>query len=357
MRRSSILFLSTPSARRATIVHLDVVRRRQRFLSTPSARRATVQLAAGPHFRGISIHALREEGDPLSGPRRSSPCFISIHALREEGDLRECSSRERRCRFLSTPSARRATGRGSTGSASSVGFLSTPSARRATGPFRSPFPSVRISIHALREEGDTNIFEGGGDTSDFYPRPPRGGRREDVRVSRQRRGISIHALREEGDGLELRGRFGAVISIHALREEGDEHIADRDFQVVISIHALREEGDCGSMVLSSTILDFYPRPPRGGRPRRRGLSADREAISIHALREEGDLQGAGWPLCRPYFYPRPPRGGRQPQHRRFYNAQTISIHALREEGDGPAPAHTGHTKTFLSTPSARRATR
>ena len=79
--------------------------------------------------------------------------------------------------------------------------------------------------------------------------------------------ISIHALREEGDGLvsltvtspktflstpsarratlELRGRFGAVkISIHALREEGDHPHRSRNSQhPKISIHALREEGD------------------------------------------------------------------------------------------------------------------
>ena len=63
------LFLSTPSARRATCTAcLKVVRKK--FLSTPSARRATIPL---PEFRGgcfISIHALREEGD--RSVRRSS---------------------------------------------------------------------------------------------------------------------------------------------------------------------------------------------------------------------------------------------------------------------------------------------
>ena len=40
-----------------------VLRPRQRFLSTPSARRATVQAAARRQADDISIHALREEGD------------------------------------------------------------------------------------------------------------------------------------------------------------------------------------------------------------------------------------------------------------------------------------------------------
>ena len=34
----------------------------------------------------------------------------------------------------------------------------------------------------------------------FYPRPPRGGRRCGIVSRRQRSEISIHALREEGDG-------------------------------------------------------------------------------------------------------------------------------------------------------------
>ena len=56
------------------------------FLSTPSARRATEIGHGTPLDILISIHALREEGD-------NSPCVaweqghsISIHALREEGD-------------------------------------------------------------------------------------------------------------------------------------------------------------------------------------------------------------------------------------------------------------------------------
>ena len=60
-----------------------------------------------------------------------SPTIISIHALREEGDLSPCAALLLRLEFLSTPSARRATKRsGST--AATKRFLSTPSARRAT---------------------------------------------------------------------------------------------------------------------------------------------------------------------------------------------------------------------------------
>ena len=55
----------------------------------------------------ISIHALREEGDML-GMATQRSITISIHALREEGDVKYLSDKAYG-RFLSTPSARRAT--------------------------------------------------------------------------------------------------------------------------------------------------------------------------------------------------------------------------------------------------------
>ena len=102
---------------------------------------------------GISIHALREEGDFHLDVIRKSFFAISIHALREEGD-------------------------------------SDPAARGA---------GLAISIHALREEGDKSLEElqaaydeflstpsarratcwataAWAPDSNFYPRPPRGGR-------------------------------------------------------------------------------------------------------------------------------------------------------------------------------------
>ena len=58
------------------------------------------------------------------------------------------------------------------------------------------------------------------------------------------RQISIHALREEGDTGGAGRRPSKNISIHALREEGDipSLTSGNDF-IAISIHALREEGD------------------------------------------------------------------------------------------------------------------
>ena len=59
----------------------------QIFLSTPSARRATVAVLIAPmKANDISIHALREEGDLMGDNDEKRQLFISIHALREEGD-------------------------------------------------------------------------------------------------------------------------------------------------------------------------------------------------------------------------------------------------------------------------------
>ena len=148
-----------------------------------------------------------------------------------------------------------------------TGFLSTPSARRATRYNRW---TKRLHNH-------------------FYPRPPRGGRRD-----RHSKFKSIT-------------RFLSTPS--ARRATSAEAAANRAWQ--ISIHALREEGDNSFQCSQSSRLDFYPRPPRGGRPSL--------AFSLLCNRE-------------------------------------ISIHALREEGDG-CSIDLGHiVDVFLSTPSARRAT-
>ena len=191
--------------------------------------------------------------------------------------------------FLSTPSARRATGRKAflnplpqhfyprpprggrrpltCAFDISSQFLSTPSARRATFCCSTPNRCIRH----------------------FYPRPPRGGRQLHVVRELTNLKISIHALREEGDNKGFFKNIILIISIHALREEGDHRGWMECSGPPISIHALREEGDSAHLRASSSSSDFYPRPPRGGRPGA-GHPARIQPISIHALREEGDGQ-------------------------------------------------------------------
>ena len=191
-----IEFLSTPSARRATGQSLrqEPLRKNfyprpprggrpladlgctitSEFLSTPSARRATVSVGYRIDTIEISIHALREEGDQPALPPRSCGSYFYPRPPRggRRGARREVW---RQYIFLSTPSARRATR-----SAAAVqffqGFLSTPSARRATCLLGSFGGHKFISIHALREEGDSSQLGHRAHRLDFYPRPPRGGR-------------------------------------------------------------------------------------------------------------------------------------------------------------------------------------
>ena len=101
----------------------------------------------------ISIHALREEGDSALGRHCPQANPISIHALREEGDSKCSQSRRDGTKFLSTPSARRATE--STGLIESSSGISIHALREEGDPSPSRWPKLRtISIHALREEGD-----------------------------------------------------------------------------------------------------------------------------------------------------------------------------------------------------------
>ena len=220
------------------------------------------------------------------------------------------------------------------------GFLSTPSARRATWA---------AERKAQQEQN-------------FYPRPPRGGRlvfpEGDLRIHTH---ISIHALREEGDtdpekpatkplvflstpsAKRATMKIGSsvqhiCISIHALREEGDNELltALRHLYQFLSTPSARRA--TGSRPTRSwPISNFYPRPPRGGRlVVLRGVDEFGLVISIHALREEGDLatfccfgktflflstpsarratsKEVGAMTREQNFYPRPPRGGRHPR--------------------------------------------
>ena len=107
-------------------------------------------------------------------------------------------------------------------------FLSTPSARRATESKVIWHSIEKISIHALREEGDRLCLLHLCVWQDFYPRPPRGGRLSSYHKAKGDDVISIHALREEGDAnIAALGRVGRIISIHALREEGDPLLLSR----------------------------------------------------------------------------------------------------------------------------------
>ena len=347
------------------------------FLSTPSARRATLfRVLGGKPYQNFYPRP----------PRGGRPRRI-------------CNTAGARS-FLSTPSARRATATPPIPE-NSFEFLSTPSARRATSNGLHSKIHHKISIHALREEGDHRHKQAAEDLHHFYPRPPRGGRLHAVFCPRLLVAISIHALREEGDAAIPEYYWRKLISIHALREEGDGlhhhlHGARRHFYPrpprggrleayikplglrlflstpsarratrssrccastqqflstpsarratvevaaqsrlqFISIHALREEGDASVLGTIVGWVSFLSTPSARRATRARGQVRRPVPISIHALREEGDLPSRQPQTLAPHFYPRPPRGGRP---------RTAMIRAAADK--------------FLSTPSARRATR
>ena len=218
---------------------------------------------------GISIHALREEGDqlrinvagrhlyfyprPPRGGRRQQPYKISC----PQG-------------FLSTPSARRATTADGGFDAREI-FLSPPSARRATPKNENVYLCNAISIPALREEGDIIVLSSITSRTDFYPRPPRGGRLQPALPPRSC-GSYFYPRPPRG------GR--PAEDLHRIHEHD------------ISIPALREEGDSGEWTNKKDQRNFYPRPPRGGRRETICHVRDRSSISIPALREEGDAVAA-----------------------------------------------------------------
>ncbi len=149
----SSIFLSTPSARRATTAWMEQ-NDTEIFLSTPSARRATCSgICKSGSFFYFYPRPLRG-GRPYTG--------IDLSGLEDV-------------------------------------FLSTPSARRATRVVLIINQFVIISIHALCEEGDKAFSLMSEPVSYFYPRPLRGGRRVIDGNNAVSYEISIHALCEEGD--------------------------------------------------------------------------------------------------------------------------------------------------------------
>ena len=150
-----------------------------------------------PHPTEISIHALREEGDNRSPAYKKGSCRISIHALREEGDRAAPQGLGLALRFLSTPSARRAT-QYNEAAASYFVFLSTPSARRATTVDSVHFcDSKFLSTPSARRATSRIGTLLGGET--FLSTPSARRATLDARAQDPEARISIHALREEGD--------------------------------------------------------------------------------------------------------------------------------------------------------------
>ena len=236
------------------------------FLSTPSARRATLEVRAVRRVGADFYPRPPRGGRQVCRAEAPAGQIISIHALREEGDTSAAEN-------LAVAGV----------------FLSTPSARRAT--------RVRNQPHRRKDN--------------FYPRPPRGGRHcRDCQRNHTWRFLSTPSARRATAALRLL-HPRRPISIHALREEGDYllDLLSRMTNEFLSTPSARR-ATLTEASGSSRPRNFYPRPPRGGRPGRVRAFQQHPRISIHALREEGDSPAPGMSCTQHNFYPRPPRGGR-----------------------------------------------
>ena len=218
-------------------------------------------------------------------------------------------------RFQSTPSVGRATFLPKD-SDTPVKFQSTPSVGRAT-IFDLESENARLNFNPRPPWGGRQPWHLLLDKlAGFQSTPSVGGRPGRAFANACNRRISIHALRGEGDkpwhlSTDKLTRFQStpsvgratfyhfthlilmLISIHALRGEGDDFtIKNTSSSKLISIHALRGEGDAQDNTPGKAKSSYFnPRPPWGGRPidpesRRLPLK-----ISIHALRGEGDKSG------------------------------------------------------------------
>ena len=174
-----------------------------------------------PHRR-ISIHAPREGGDGTAEKIMQQSDGISIHAPREGGDRHMWYRYRRKLIFQSTPPARGATFLSSSWPRRPR-FQSTPPARGATAYTTSRNMIQPISIHAPREGGDTGWRSAVTLPPGFQSTPPA-------------RGATL--------------RLCAIV------------IRPGQFQ---STPPPREGGDTHARAYFGWLLNFNPRPPRGGR--------------------------------------------------------------------------------------------
>ena len=213
------LFLSTPSVGRATPPAGFARPALLYFYPRPPWGGRLAPDAIASSDARISIHALRGEGDPGGQAQRKSR-KISIHALRGEGDPRPPQVTATSIIFLSTPSVGRATQESHKPQNTPL-FLSTPSVGRAT---------CRLCKHRRQP-------------ADFYPRPPWGGR-PDV-----------------PDDVYRRHEFLSTPSVgRATRPVSASNLAS----VFLSTPSVGRATKL-DLLYPMYTLDFYPRPPWGGR--------------------------------------------------------------------------------------------
>ena len=264
----------------------------------------------------ISIHALRTEGDTCAY-QFSNRVGISIHALRTEGDQTRPTLATAMSNFYPRPpyGGRHITINAAPGMDV---FLSTPSVRRATYGGVCRASGCRISIHALRTEGDRYHLRPAAGDSDFYPRPPYGGRPDLLAdFNNCVSFLSTPSVRRATYGKNLTD-LEQDISIHALRTEGDTQfwaMNSKTLAFLSTPSVRRATGQTTTLPFPSRFLST-PSVRRATVPVL--MVSLIASISIHALRTEGDPLAIAAQAQRSYFYPRPPYGGRPRTFRQYF---------------------------------------
>ena len=106
------------------------------------------------------------------------------------------------------------------------------------------FGTMWISTHALREEGDSETSAAISAASNFYPRPPRGGRQLPVESGSSHRNYFYPRPPRGGRLTGETGEYGGnqFLPTPSARRATD-FLEDAIKEDLISTHALREEGD------------------------------------------------------------------------------------------------------------------
>ena len=117
----------------------------------------------------------------------------------------------------------------------------------------------RATVFAVINHGITLPF--------FYPRPPRGGRRHHPRLRSGGQKISIHALREEGDTAKKSTELAPVEFLSTPSARRATIWQSSEDRLILYFYPRPPRG--GRRLIQRIpcpINHFYPRPPRGGRP-------------------------------------------------------------------------------------------
>ena len=212
---------------------------------------------------------------------------ISIHALREEGDNAFTANERAALLFLSTPSARRATSSRPLLIPNNK-FLSTPSARRATARALAWLLLTFSDFYPRPPRGGRPMgWLCTTSRSNFYPRPPRGGRLSPKAViDITKLFLSTPSARRATAPKRSLSADDLFLSTPSARRATSETPAGMTASIFLSTPSARRATGI-QLLLRRNHKYFYPRPPRGGRHARRGRA-----------------------MAQDNFYPRPPRGGR-----------------------------------------------